>query len=82
MTTATYLYISPYLDDAVLSVGGPIAAQLMAGDRVIIATICTADPVIDGIFSPLAINLHHQWGNPARPYERRRQEGYRQGKSA
>lgn len=55
MTIATYLYISPHLDDAVLSVGGLIAAQLAAGDRVVIATVCTADPAIDGIFSPLAI---------------------------
>ncbi len=74
MTIATYLYISPHLDDAVLSVGGLIAAQLAAGDRVVIATVCTADPAIDGIFSPLAIDLHRQWGNPDRPYEGRRQE--------
>ncbi len=71
---ATYLYISPHLDDAALSVGGLIAAQLAAGDRVVIATICTADPAIDGILSPLAIDLHRQWGNPDPPYEGRRQE--------
>lgn len=71
---ATHLYISPHLDDAVLSVGGIIAAQLAAGDRVVIATICTADPAATGTFSPLAIDLHRQWGNPGAPYEVRRQE--------
>lgn len=71
---ATYLYVSPHLDDAVLSVGGLIAAQRVAGDRVVIATICTADPATTGILSPLAIDLHRQWGNPSAPYEVRRQE--------
>lgn len=74
MTIATHLYLSPHLDDAVLSVGGLIAAQLTAGDRVVIATLCTADPATDEIFSPLAIDLHRQWGNLVRPYEGRRHE--------
>jgi LmbE family N-acetylglucosaminyl deacetylase len=74
MNIETYLYISPHLDDAVLSAGGLIASQLIAGERVIIATICTADPVDHGGFSPLAIDLHRQWGNPERPYQGRRRE--------
>jgi LmbE family N-acetylglucosaminyl deacetylase len=74
MTMATHLYVSPHLDDAVLSVGGLIAAQLVAGDRVVIATICTADPPTTGPFSPLASDLHRQWGNPSEPYAVRRRE--------
>jgi LmbE family N-acetylglucosaminyl deacetylase len=74
VTIATYLYMSPHLDDAVLSVGGLIAAQLTSGDRVVIATVCTADPAMNEVFSPLAIDLHRQWGDPLRPYEGRRQE--------
>jgi LmbE family N-acetylglucosaminyl deacetylase len=74
MTVATYLYVSPHLDDVVLSAGGLIAAQLMAGDRVVIGTVCTADAPTDGRLSPLAIDVHRRWGNPRAPYERRRQE--------
>ena len=67
MTRPTHLYVSPHLDDAVLSVGGLICAQLMAGDRVVIATVCTAD-------TPLAIEVHRRWGNPDAPYAQRRRE--------
>jgi LmbE family N-acetylglucosaminyl deacetylase len=74
MTRATHLYVSPHLDDAVLSVGGLICTQLMAGDRVVIATVCTADAPTDGRLSPLAIDVHRRWGNPRAPYALRRQE--------
>jgi LmbE family N-acetylglucosaminyl deacetylase len=74
VTPATYLYISPHLDDAVLSVGGLIAAQLGAGDRVIVGTICTDDPPAHGRLSPLANAIHNRWGSPRAPYEQRRRE--------
>ncbi len=74
MTISTYLYVSPHLDDAVLSAGGLISAQLKAGDRVVIGTVCTADAPTDAPLSPLAIDVHQRWGNPRPPYERRRQE--------
>lgn len=74
MSRATHLYISPHLDDAVLSVGGLIGTQLMAGDRVVIATACTADAPTAGRLSPLAIEVHRRWGNPRAPYAQRRQE--------
>src|ERR1700675_867809 len=74
MTGATRLYVSPHLDDAVLSVGGLICAQLMAGDRVVIAAVCTADAPTAERLSPLAIDVHRRWGNPHAPYAQRRQE--------
>jgi LmbE family N-acetylglucosaminyl deacetylase len=73
MTRPTHLYVSPHLDDAVLSVGGLIRAQLTAGDRVVIATVCTSDTPSQRL-SPLAIEVHRRWGNPRAPYVRRRQE--------
>jgi LmbE family N-acetylglucosaminyl deacetylase len=36
-----WLYVSPHLDDAVLSCGGTIAARAAAGDRVTVATVFT-----------------------------------------
>ena len=74
MTISTYLYVSPHLDDAILSAGGLINAQLKAGDRVVIGTVCTADAPADEPLSPLALDVHRRWGNPRAPYERRRQE--------
>jgi len=44
---ATTLVISPHLDDAVLSLGGTIAALTAAGERVVIATVYTAGPPLD-----------------------------------
>jgi LmbE family N-acetylglucosaminyl deacetylase len=77
LTTATHLYISPHLDDVVLSVGGMISGQLRAGDRVVIGTVCTADPPAHGRLSPLANAIHNRWGNPRAPYAQRRQEDAR-----
>jgi LmbE family N-acetylglucosaminyl deacetylase len=45
MATTT-LIVSPHLDDAVLSVGGSIAAWTAAGERVVIATVYTAGPAL------------------------------------
>jgi LmbE family N-acetylglucosaminyl deacetylase len=45
----TTLVISPHLDDAVLSLGGSIAAWVRAGERVVVATVYTAGPPLDEI---------------------------------
>jgi LmbE family N-acetylglucosaminyl deacetylase len=74
MTRPTHLYVSPHLDDAVLSVGGLMRAQLVSGDRVVIATVCTADSPRAARLSPLAIEVHRRWGNPHAPYAQRREE--------
>ena len=42
----TTLIVSPHLDDAVLSVGGSIAAWTAAGERVVIASVYTTGPPI------------------------------------
>jgi LmbE family N-acetylglucosaminyl deacetylase len=43
------LVISPHLDDAVLSVGGSMAAWSAAGERVVVATVCTDGPPLDAL---------------------------------
>lgn len=58
----THVYLSPHLDDAALSCGGAIAAQLAAGERVLVVTISTASPPPAGPFSALAQELHANWG--------------------
>ncbi len=45
----TVLVISPHLDDAILSIGGSIAAWTAAGRRVVIATMYTAGPPLDEV---------------------------------
>lgn len=68
-----YIYISPHLDDAVLSCGGSIAAQAAAGADVVIATLFTRDPDLAAC-SDLAVALHARWGDPEHPYAPRRAE--------
>lgn len=53
------LYLSPHLDDAVLSCGGQISARVRRGESVLIATMATGEPK-SGI-SPLAASLHTEW---------------------
>ena len=68
------LYLSPHLDDAVLSAGGFIAAQAGNGDAIFIASFCTADPTPQQPLSALATDVHGRWGNPSAPYANRRHE--------
>lgn len=46
---STTLIISPHLDDAVLSIGGSIAAWTAKGERVVVATVFTDGPPLDDI---------------------------------
>lgn len=57
-----HVYLSPHLDDAVLSCGGSIARYSAAGMRVLVVTLCTALP--QGPFSTLAEEFHGQWSLP------------------
>ncbi|MBU2609906.1 MAG: PIG-L family deacetylase [Chloroflexi bacterium] len=68
-----WIYISPHLDDAILSCGGLIWEQTHAGTQVEIWTVCTGDP-LDGPLSPFAEVLHAEWGTGADTPARRRQE--------
>jgi len=56
-----WIYISPHLDDAVLSAGGLIYEQVRAGLQVEIWTIFCGFPPSEEV-SPFAQVLHFQWG--------------------
>jgi LmbE family N-acetylglucosaminyl deacetylase len=56
-----WIYISPHLDDAVLSAGGLIYEQTRAGMEVEIWTFMCGFPPSDEL-SPFAQRLHQQWG--------------------
>ncbi len=56
-----WIYISPHLDDAVLSAGGLIYEQTRAGMEVEIWTFMCGFPPNEEL-SPFAQALHHQWG--------------------
>jgi LmbE family N-acetylglucosaminyl deacetylase len=55
-----HVYLSPHLDDAILSCGGAIAAQINAGERVLVVTLCTAIPTREQL-GPLAEEFHGDW---------------------
>ena len=59
-----WIYISPHLDDAVLSAGGLIYEQTSAGMDVEIWTLLCGFPPNEE-FSPFAQVLHYIWGIPA-----------------
>ena len=69
----THVYLSPHADDALLSCGGVIHRQIMAGDAVRVITLFAGDPP-DGHLSPFALEQHGSWGNPPRPMALRRAE--------
>lgn len=56
-----WIYISPHLDDAVLSAGGLIYEQTQAGHLVEIWTFMCGFPT-DAQLSPFAQELHEHWG--------------------
>lgn len=56
-----WIYLSPHLDDAVLSAGGLIYEQTRAGTPVEIWTFMCGTPS-GAEFSPFATLLHAQWG--------------------
>jgi LmbE family N-acetylglucosaminyl deacetylase len=60
-----WIYISPHLDDAVLSAGGLIYNQTCAGMNVEIWTILAGFPPTNEELSPYAQVLHYQWGIPS-----------------
>lgn len=56
-----WIYLSPHLDDAVLSAGGLIHGQTQAGIPVEIWTFMCGYPP-EGEYSPIAQTLHKIWG--------------------
>jgi LmbE family N-acetylglucosaminyl deacetylase len=69
-----HVYLSPHLDDAVLSCGGAMHRQRRAGEEVLALTIFAGEPAEDQALSPFALKQHAYWGAPARPTRLRRAE--------
>lgn len=60
---ATYydaIYLSPHLDDAVLSCGGQIYQRTTAGEAILIVSVAAGDPALEQI-SGYAQSLHDRW---------------------
>jgi LmbE family N-acetylglucosaminyl deacetylase len=70
------VYLSPHLDDAVLSCGGSICSQALSGTEVLVVTVFAGIPSTVKL-SPLATELHDRWGNAQSPVAARRQEDRR-----
>ena len=68
-----HLYLSPHLDDAVLSCGGTIHRQVQAGKRVVVATFFTATPA-NPAFTPHTRELTARWDRGEDPMAVRRRE--------
>lgn len=71
-----WIYLSPHLDDGVLSCGGMIWEQVQQGDEVQIWTICAGDPP-EGDLSSFAQELHDRWGTGREASAKRREEDVR-----
>jgi LmbE family N-acetylglucosaminyl deacetylase len=67
------IYLSPHLDDAILSCGGSISSQALSGTEVLVVTVFAGIPSTAEL-SPLATELHNRWGNTQSPVVSRRQE--------
>ena len=68
------VYLSPHLDDAVLSCGGTIRRQVAQGEPVQVITLITEDIAPGSASSPFAQELHLAWGGHAKPFSVRRAE--------
>ncbi len=60
ITDYDVIYLSPHLDDVVLSCGGQIYQQTQAGKRVLIATVTAGDPPVS-VLSDYAQSLQERW---------------------
>jgi LmbE family N-acetylglucosaminyl deacetylase len=69
-----YTYLSPHLDDAVLSCGGQIHHYTAASDTVLVITLFAGEARSGDALSPFALVQHDYWGNPPRPIALRRAE--------
>jgi LmbE family N-acetylglucosaminyl deacetylase len=59
--TVRHIYLSPHLDDAVLSCGGSIYQQAQRGESVAVITVFSASPPPGDSLSPFAQSLHDRW---------------------
>ncbi len=72
-----HLFLSPHLDDAVLSCGGLIRRLIAAGDRVAVYTIMAGRPPRPLPQSPILADLHARWATTGDPVDTRRREDIR-----
>jgi LmbE family N-acetylglucosaminyl deacetylase len=70
---ASHVYLSPHLDDAVISCGGLIARQTANDETVTVITVCAGDTPV-GELTPFAVELHRRWGGAGSPIAARRAE--------
>ena len=70
----TRVYLSPHLDDAVLSCGGRVRQQVLAGDRVAVVTVFARAPEPGVPLSSYARDLHDRWGHPIEAVRQRQKE--------
>ncbi|MGQ9814342.1 MAG: PIG-L deacetylase family protein [Candidatus Roseilinea sp.] len=69
-----HLFLSPHLDDIALSCAGLAGRLARQGERVIMATFCTADYEGPFALSSAAEHEHRQWQLAEQPYRYRRAE--------
>ena len=74
MTQYDRIYISPHLDDVVLSCGGTVSQQTAAGETVLVITTFAGDPAPGPALSPFAQQLHTRWETPKDATATRRRE--------
>ncbi len=73
MTRPRHVYLSPHMDDAVLSCGGAIRRHTQAGESVLVVNVFAGRPDCRRL-SPFAAHLHAQWGVHDDPVGARRRE--------
>ena len=69
-----HVYLSPHLDDAVLSCGGTIHRQASADETVLVITLFAEDASPGADLSDFSQEQHRQWGSVPRPMALRRAE--------
>ena len=69
----SHVYLSPHLDDAVLSCGGTIHAQTQRGERVLVVTMFAGTPPNHDL-TPFTRELWERWGAAEDPMAARRAE--------
>jgi LmbE family N-acetylglucosaminyl deacetylase len=74
MASYAHIYLSPHLDDAVLSCGGHIWQQVRAKARVQVVSIFAGTPAASQPLSPFVQELHTRWGDQVDAASRRREE--------
>ena len=74
MKTYPHIYLSPHLDDAVLSCGGRIWQQARSGEHVLVVTVFARDPSSGAPLSPFAQELHARWEHSNGAVVRRQEE--------